>query len=199
MRAQKRVVLLLLAVIFVFFGSMGLLYGIEIGHQNNLDSTGNLVIAQAPTTTETGPSADEVKASVSGKYSNLLNVLYIPGDQGSYGDFYDWGYWTGDSWGSYTNLPPGYWVYVYPNWYIWGNLTSDVPTTDTSTDEVKASLSGKYYNLQKILYIPGDQGSYGDFYEWGYWTGDSWGGYTNLPPGYWVYVYPNWYIWGNSR
>ena len=60
-------------------------------------------------------------ASVNGKYSNLLMTLYVPQDQGSYGNFYDWGYYTGTSYAGYNNIPPGYWVYVYPNWYVWGN------------------------------------------------------------------------------
>ena len=60
-------------------------------------------------------------ASVNGKYSNLLMTLYVPQDQASYGNFYDWGYYTGTSYAGYNNIPPGYWVYVYPNWYVWGN------------------------------------------------------------------------------
>jgi hypothetical protein len=60
-------------------------------------------------------------ASVNGKYSNLLMTLSVPQDQASYGNFYDWGYYTGTSYAGYNNIPPGYWVYVYPNWYVWGN------------------------------------------------------------------------------
>jgi hypothetical protein len=66
-------------------------------------------------------SPDLSTASVNGKYSNLLYTLNVPQDKGSYGDFYDWGYYTGTSYAGYNNLPAGYWVYVYPNWYIWGN------------------------------------------------------------------------------
>jgi len=63
---------------------------------------------------------DAVRASVNGKYTNLLTTIYVPDDRGSYGDFDDWGYYSGTSYAGYTNLPAGYWVYVYPNWYIWG-------------------------------------------------------------------------------
>jgi hypothetical protein len=66
-------------------------------------------------------SQDMNMASVNGKYSNLLMTLYVPQDQASYGSFYDWGYYTGTSYAGYNNIPPGYWVYVYPNWYVWGN------------------------------------------------------------------------------
>jgi hypothetical protein len=70
----------------------------------------------------------------------------------------------------------------------------------TQTPEMTtASVNGKYYNLLITLYVPQDQASYGNFYDWGYYTGTSYAGYNNIPPGYWVYVYPNWYIWGNTK
>lgn len=59
------------------------------------------------------------KASVDDKYSHLLRKIAVPEDQGFYGDFYDWGSWSGTSWRGHTDLPPGYWVYVFPHWYIW--------------------------------------------------------------------------------
>jgi hypothetical protein len=137
--------------------------------------------------------------SAYGKYSNLLTTLYVPQDQGGYGDYYDWGYYTGTSYAGYSNLPVGYWVYVYPNWYIWGSL-APVGTPETTTPDVTtASVNGKYYNLLSTLYVPQDQEGYGNFYDWGYYSGTSYAGYSNLPVGYWVYVYPNWYIWGNKR
>lgn len=87
------------------------------------DWSATYTLAAAPATPMTPPTPQgpEVKASVNGKYYNLLQTLYVPQDQGSYGDFYEWGYWSGSSYAGYTNLTPGYWVYVYPNWYIWGN------------------------------------------------------------------------------
>jgi hypothetical protein len=66
-------------------------------------------------------SPDLFTASVNGKYSNLLKTLNVPGDQAQYGNFYEWGYWNGNAYAGYSNLPPGYWVYVYPNWYVWGS------------------------------------------------------------------------------
>lgn len=59
------------------------------------------------------------KAQVGGKYSGLLAVLNVPGDRETYTDFNDWGLWSGTEWAGFTNLPPGYWVYVAPHWYIW--------------------------------------------------------------------------------
>jgi hypothetical protein len=68
-----------------------------------------------------------------------------------------------------------------------------------SPDMTMASVNGKYYNLLMTLNVPQDQASYGNFYDWGYYTGTSYAGYNNIPAGYWVYVYPNWYVWGNTR
>jgi hypothetical protein len=137
---------------------------------------------------------DLTTASVNGKYQNLLMTVYVPQDNASYGSFYDWGYSTTSSWAGYNNLPPGYWVYVYPNWYIWGNTG-----TGGNPNLVKASVNGKYYNLLKVINVPSDRGSYGDFSDYGHYSSTSYAGYNNLPAGYWVYVYPDWYIWGNSR
>ena len=50
-----------------------------------------------------------------------LYVLYLPDDKESYGETDDWGYYTGSYYQGYDNLPPGYWVYLHPYWYIWGN------------------------------------------------------------------------------
>lgn len=73
------------------------------------------------------------------------------------------------------------------------------PAPSVSPDMARASVNGKYYNLLRTIYVPSDQNSYGNFYDWGHYTGSSWKGHTNLPPGYWVYVYPNWYIWRDRR
>src|SRR5581483_3020224 len=59
-------------------------------------------------------------ASADGKYEDLLRTICVPGDRAGYGAFNDYGYWAGDCWAGYKDLPPGYWVYVAPNWYIWG-------------------------------------------------------------------------------
>ena len=60
------------------------------------------------------------KASVNGKYRNLLRAINCPMDRPNYGDFRDYGYYTGADWHGHRNLPAGHWVYVYPRWYIWG-------------------------------------------------------------------------------
>lgn len=62
----------------------------------------------------------------------------------------------------------------------------------------RADCGGKYYRLLQVLNCPGDQGSYGSFHEYGPWSGNSWCG-QQARSGYWVYVAPNWYIWGSMR
>ena len=63
------------------------------------------------------------KASVNSKYRKLLAVIRVPDDLASYADFNDYGQSTTESWGGYSGLPTGYWVYVYPHWYIWGEAS----------------------------------------------------------------------------
>lgn len=65
------------------------------------------------------------KATVNGKYSGLVMVLNCPGDQKTYGQFNDWGYWNGGG-GTWCNQPAkaGHWVYVAPNWYVWQTARS---------------------------------------------------------------------------
>jgi hypothetical protein len=137
---------------------------------------------------------DLATASVNGKYETLLMTLNVPQDKGSYGTFYDWGYYTGTSYAGYSNLPPGYWVYVYPNWYIFKSTSGGGSAAPDA-----ASVNGKYYNLLKVINVPQDRATYGDFDDYGYYSSTSYAGYSNIPAGYWVYVYPDWYIWGNSR
>ena len=57
-------------------------------------------------------------ASLHGHYQTLLRKIEVPGDQAEYGDFYDFGHWTGSSYAGHEDLPAGYWVYLAPNWYI---------------------------------------------------------------------------------
>lgn len=70
--------------------------------------------------TEEAPSLP----SAGGKYRVLLRKIYVPQDKGSYGQFSDYGMYTGDSWAGFNNLPPGHWVYVYPHWYIWREVAN---------------------------------------------------------------------------
>ena len=59
------------------------------------------------------------KASLDGRFTELLHKIHVPTDFRIYGEFNDHGLWSGSSYGGQQNIKPGYWVYVYPNWYIW--------------------------------------------------------------------------------
>jgi hypothetical protein len=66
--------------------------------------------------------AAPAKAHVMGKYGKLLRRLKVPQDKANYTDFNDYGHYPATDYAGYTGIPEGYWVYVYPNWYIWGEL-----------------------------------------------------------------------------
>ncbi len=58
------------------------------------------------------------EAGGKGRYRTLLRKINVPADRETYGDFYDYGYWTGTAYAGQTDLPAGYWVYLAPDWYI---------------------------------------------------------------------------------
>lgn len=64
------------------------------------------------------------KARVNGKYAMLLRQIKVVEDFDTYTDFKDWGFWQGKEYAGHADLPQGYWVYVYPYWYIWRDLTT---------------------------------------------------------------------------
>ena len=81
---------------------------------------------QVPTEDRKTQSKDTVelkRASCEGRYRKLLKKLEVPDDEKAYGKFHDYGYYDGDTWADYKDLPPGYWVYVAPHWYIWAEQT----------------------------------------------------------------------------
>ena len=131
--------------------------------------------------------------SANGKYTNLLQVLNCPSDRSRYGEFGDYESWDGGSWCGQT-APAGYRVWVYPNWYIWQN----VATRKVDKIPASASANGKYSNLLQILNCPSDRSKYGEFDDYGSWSGSSWCG-QDAQAGYWVWVYPNWYIWQKQK
>ena len=77
-----------------------------------------------PTPIELSSTDARTKATVGGQYDVLLDKLAVPQDLGAYGPFYDYGWWAGTGYRDRQGLPPGYWVYVYPDWYIWQERTN---------------------------------------------------------------------------
>src|SRR5258708_1220729 len=66
-----------------------------------------------------------VKGRVNGKYRMLLRQIKVAADRKQFSDYEDFGYRTETTCADYANLPKGYWVYVYPYWYIWRDRASD--------------------------------------------------------------------------
>ena len=73
---------------------------------------------------------------------------------------------------------------------------SSSPTPDTGT--LRVVPPQRYGTLLKTIEVPADQQTYGDFYNFGYYAGTSYAGHDDLPPGYWVYVSPNWLIYRDA-
>jgi HEAT repeat protein len=64
------------------------------------------------------------KASVDGKYKKLLRRIKVEPDKANYTEFRDYGQYPATDYAGYTGIPAGYWVYVYPYWYIWGEMNN---------------------------------------------------------------------------
>lgn len=89
--------------------------------------------ACAATSSQVAPPAADPRpalpaaANAHGRYEGLLATLEVPGDIATYGAFNDWGFWQGTSYAGRDDLPPGYWVYASPNWYVWAKDTRPEP------------------------------------------------------------------------
>jgi len=149
-----------------------------------------LVIASGQSTR--ADEAGETRASVGGKYSGLVQTVPCPGDLKQYDDFNDYGWWSGREYCG-QQVSSGFWVYVHPNWYVWRH-NRDLPKSDPG----KASAGGKYRDLIETVTCPGDVKQYGEFHDYGHWTGKEYCG-RRVSPGFWVYAHPDWYVWRSSR
>jgi hypothetical protein len=63
------------------------------------------------------------KSQCDGKYAMLLHQFKVEKDGEEYGEFKDLGYRNRKKYAGLDNLSPGWWVYVQPYWYIWGERT----------------------------------------------------------------------------
>jgi Ca-activated chloride channel family protein len=76
-----------------------------------------------------------VKASVEGKYRRLVKKIEVRDDFQRFGAFNDYGHWDGTEYSGHKDLPPGNWVYVYPNWYIWAEAV--VPAAESAAPKAE--------------------------------------------------------------
>ncbi len=85
-------------------------------------------VAPATLPAELSTNDARIKATVDGKYRRLLKKIEVRSDASTYGEFKDYGQWDGTSYSGHTDLPAGHWVWVYPNWYIWGDAVETANT-----------------------------------------------------------------------
>jgi hypothetical protein len=78
-----------------------------------------------------------------GRYQTLLRKIEVPNDQQSYGDFYDYGHYTGTSYAGFNDLPPGYWVYLAPHWYIYRDAGAPGAVETTKSSWSPGQATGK--------------------------------------------------------
>jgi Ca-activated chloride channel family protein len=78
---------------------------------------------------ELDSSAARIKAAIGGKYRRLVKRIEVRDDFQRFGAFNDYGHWDGSEYAGHKYIPPGNWVYVYPNWYIWAEAV--VPPVET--------------------------------------------------------------------
>ncbi len=139
--------------------------------------------------------------SVDGKYSKLLQKIKCGGEKKFYKNFTEYGYkprqfkkkdyvrWCG------TFAKPGYYVYLYPHWYIYEKFNSKNKVPKSAIKDINYTFD----ELVQIIRCEKDKKNYGEVYHHGYWDQNRY--YCNQQmtrKGYWFYVFPNWYIW-NKR
>jgi len=56
-------------------------------------------------------------------------------------------------WGSFKDIPEGYWVYVYPYWFIWGEQTkiTSVPRAHTGHENGGHAATQERWGRSRVL------------------------------------------------
>lgn len=76
------------------------------------------------------PEVALTKASMQGKYVLLLQKIHAPKDIEKHGPAHDAGFLDRTEPAGANNPPTGYWVYVYPHWYVWDEKAEDLRKRD---------------------------------------------------------------------
>jgi hypothetical protein len=96
------------------------------------------------------------QASAGDKYSHLLRTLNVPDDEATYGELYDYGYYSGAEYAGHTDLPAGFWVYVSPNWYIWEKGSDEAGPTEP--EKGAAPAVGRWeYKVVTVFDLAGEE------------------------------------------
>jgi len=114
--------------------------------------------SRSPAERDSLPPAIAIRrAAVNGKYHHLLAVISVPQDEATYTAFADYGQSSTTSWGGYSGLPPAYWVYVAPHWYLWKDQSTEVPDA-APVATVTDSSSGRNWGPEQATGEPDTDG-----------------------------------------
>ena len=114
-------------------------------------------------------------------------------DRARQGGFFDKGFERTPEYKGIRDIPAGYWVYLAPSWYVWEEVH---PLPLEAPDE--ARMQGKYDRLLRVIPAPDEAAKHATL-DGGRRTTKAYKGVVDIPPGYWVYTAPNWYVWGVSN
>ena len=149
---------------------------------------------------EEAPSlGTQARASLGGKY-NYITYGEVFSDSREK-DLEDLG-WNEAGTFAGKELPTGYWVWVDPYIVVfgvwmenWEKISPQVKNMDHSNDQLERAVCNyKYRTLRYTIFAPQERVSHGDFLEFGYRKRSEYLGQTKIPEGYWIWVYPHWFI-----
>ncbi|WP_160148373.1 serine/threonine-protein kinase [[Leptolyngbya] sp. PCC 7376] len=89
---------------------------------NQLNSTQTEPSEPTPSVIPPEPIPEPIvvdETSAYGRYTDLIQVITCDTALEEYGSYNDWGYWEADGTVCGADAQSGYWVYVYPDWYVW--------------------------------------------------------------------------------
>lgn len=69
-----------------------------------------------------------------------------------------------------------------------------VPVALDPDAALRKAQSGGYTGVERTLLARYDYLRYGEYHDYGYSKESVYAGVKDIPPGYWVYVYPHWYV-----
>ncbi len=129
--------------------------------------------------------------SVNNKYVKLIQKMKCNWHKKFYKQFAEYGFQPKNAWCG-KKVKPGFYVYVYPYWYIW-KKTNSLNFPKEAKDYKNYEYT--YSKLLQIIDCPKDTKEYGPFYEYGKWGWNRNYCGVNTKNGFWVYSHSKWYVW----
>lgn len=149
---------------------------------------------------KTPPSrGTQARASLGGRYNYIVGAEIYTDTRES--DLEDLGWRDGGEFQG-KSLPAGYWVWVEPYVIVfgafmedWSRLSDKLETMEHREEQLRRAVCNhKYRSLRYTIFAPEEKISHGEFLEFGYRKRNEYLGHTKIPEGYWVWVYPHWFI-----